>query len=138
MPRTRFQPSPPVFLDPGLGPGAVHDPLDAAPFALPAPSEVSYGTPAPIVHFDPRQADSEEEDEEHDEEEEGARPKKRKSTANLRKSGVVEDSGAGDDREKGRRKISIEFIAKKEKRHITFSKRKAGIMKKVRRLLHCP
>lgn len=32
---------------------------------------------------------------------------------------------------KGRRKIKIEFIDDKSKRHITFSKRKAGIMKKV-------
>jgi hypothetical protein len=32
----------------------------------------------------------------------------------------------------GRRKIQIEYIADKARRHITFSKRKAGIMKKVR------
>lgn len=31
----------------------------------------------------------------------------------------------------GRRKINIEFIKDKSRRHITFSKRKAGIMKKV-------
>ncbi len=31
----------------------------------------------------------------------------------------------------GRRKINIEFIEDKSRRHITFSKRKAGIMKKV-------
>lgn len=31
----------------------------------------------------------------------------------------------------GRRKINIEFIEDKNKRHITFSKRKSGIMKKV-------
>lgn len=36
-----------------------------------------------------------------------------------------------DEREKGRRKIHIEYIEEKSKRHITFSKRKAGIMKKV-------
>lgn len=39
-----------------------------------------------------------------------------------------------DDDEKGgreRRKIEIKFIADKSRRHITFSKRKAGIMKKV-------
>lgn len=42
-----------------------------------------------------------------------------------------------DDDEKGgreRRKIEIKFIADKSRRHITFSKRKAGIMKKVRQL----
>ncbi len=51
------------------------------------------------------------------------------------------DSGQDDDEEEdkpksdkkaGRRKIKIEFIQDKSRRHITFSKRKAGIMKKVR------
>ena len=43
-----------------------------------------------------------------------------------------------DDDEKGgreRRKIEIKFISDKSRRHITFSKRKAGIMKKVSRML---
>ena len=31
----------------------------------------------------------------------------------------------------GRKKIKIEYIQDKNRRHITFSKRKAGIMKKV-------
>jgi pheromone receptor transcription factor len=42
-----------------------------------------------------------------------------------------------DDDDKGgreRRKIEIKFISDKSRRHITFSKRKAGIMKKVRRV----
>lgn len=45
-----------------------------------------------------------------------------------------------DDDEKGgreRRKIEIKFIQDKSRRHITFSKRKAGIMKKVRILHYC-
>jgi hypothetical protein len=37
----------------------------------------------------------------------------------------------------GRRKINIEFIKDKSRRHITFSKRKAGIMKKVRSKCCC-
>jgi hypothetical protein len=37
---------------------------------------------------------------------------------------------ASRDEKKGRRKINIEFIEDKSRRHITFSKRKAGIMKK--------
>jgi hypothetical protein len=44
-----------------------------------------------------------------------------------------------DDDEKGgreRRKIEIKFISDKSRRHITFSKRKAGIMKKVRPQRH--
>ncbi|CAO3694722.1 transcription factor of the MADS box [Rhizopus azygosporus] len=45
------------------------------------------------------------------------------------------DSGNDSDSEKparrsGRRKIKIEYIEDKNRRHITFSKRKAGIMKK--------
>lgn len=44
-----------------------------------------------------------------------------------------EDDGAGrpSERRAGRRKIKIEYIDDKSRRHITFSKRKAGIMKKV-------
>lgn len=49
-------------------------------------------------------------------------------------------STAGDDDEddddkpgRERRKIDIKFIQDKSRRHITFSKRKAGIMKKVSR-----
>ncbi|TDL17245.1 SRF-TF-domain-containing protein, partial [Rickenella mellea] len=45
-----------------------------------------------------------------------------------------DDDNAGGkpttDKKAGRRKIKIEFIQDKSRRHITFSKRKAGIMKK--------
>ncbi|KAI9310711.1 hypothetical protein BX666DRAFT_1869290 [Dichotomocladium elegans] len=49
-----------------------------------------------------------------------------------------DDAGSGGDdsesekpaRRSGRRKIKIEYIEDKNRRHITFSKRKAGIMKK--------
>ncbi|KAI8380651.1 hypothetical protein EDC96DRAFT_491733 [Choanephora cucurbitarum] len=47
-----------------------------------------------------------------------------------------DDNDSGDDsdvkpsRRSGRRKIKIEYIEDKNRRHITFSKRKAGIMKK--------
>ncbi|KAJ2881509.1 transcription factor of the MADS box [Coemansia aciculifera] len=44
-------------------------------------------------------------------------------------SGAPGDDGPSDKRA-GRRKIKIEFIEDKSRRHITFSKRKAGIMKK--------
>jgi hypothetical protein len=48
--------------------------------------------------------------------------------------GQDDDSDTVDVPEKrsGRRKIKIEYINDKSRRHITFSKRKAGIMKKVR------
>jgi hypothetical protein len=42
-----------------------------------------------------------------------------------------DELGLRSDRRVGRRKIKIEFIDDKSRRHITFSKRKAGIMKKV-------
>ncbi|KAG7088339.1 hypothetical protein E1B28_012344 [Marasmius oreades] len=41
-----------------------------------------------------------------------------------------EDDKPKTDKKAGRRKIKIEFIQDKSRRHITFSKRKAGIMKK--------
>ncbi|CAO0802585.1 unnamed protein product [Mucor circinelloides] len=41
-----------------------------------------------------------------------------------------EDSDVKPSRRSGRRKIKIEYIEDKNRRHITFSKRKAGIMKK--------
>lgn len=45
-------------------------------------------------------------------------------------------AGSDDDDDdkvgRERRKIEIKFIADKSRRHITFSKRKAGIMKKVK------
>lgn len=41
------------------------------------------------------------------------------------------DDEAGREKRSGRRKIRIEYIEDKSRRHITFSKRKAGIMKKV-------
>lgn len=88
----------------------------------------------PIIHFDPDVSEEEEDDEE-----DSGRPKKKRrampsvkvleaaaSGAEVKLEGPGE---AGDER--GRRKIEIEYIQKKEKRHITFSKRKAGIMKKV-------
>ncbi|KAJ2329420.1 transcription factor of the MADS box, partial [Coemansia sp. RSA 2673] len=40
------------------------------------------------------------------------------------------DNEVVSDKRAGRRKIKIEFIEDKSRRHITFSKRKAGIMKK--------
>lgn len=39
-------------------------------------------------------------------------------------------TGGGTEKKAGRRKINIEFIEDKSRRHITFSKRKAGIMNK--------
>lgn len=53
-----------------------------------------------------------------------------RGTKRARPSAVDDDD---DDDEKGgreRRKIEIKFISDKSRRHITFSKRKAGIMKK--------
>lgn len=53
-------------------------------------------------------------------------------------AGLLDDLEDSDDeaprsgeKRSGRRKIKIEYIEDKSRRHITFSKRKAGIMKKV-------
>jgi hypothetical protein len=60
----------------------------------------------------------------------GASPKKKRATGSSQRllSEVQVDE---DGKAIGRRKIQIEFIQDKSRRHITFSKRKAGIMKKV-------
>ena len=48
-------------------------------------------------------------------------------------AGAADDDDDDDDKPgRERRKIDIKFIQDKSRRHITFSKRKAGIMKKVR------
>lgn len=47
-------------------------------------------------------------------------------------SGGDESETEKPARRSGRRKIKIEYIEDKNRRHITFSKRKAGIMKKVK------
>lgn len=50
-----------------------------------------------------------------------------------RVSAAADDDDDDDDKTgRERRKIDIKFIQDKSRRHITFSKRKAGIMKKVR------
>ena len=50
-----------------------------------------------------------------------------------RVSATNDDDDDDDDKPgRERRKIDIKFIQDKSRRHITFSKRKAGIMKKVR------
>lgn len=49
-----------------------------------------------------------------------------------RQSAAADDDDDDDDKPgRERRKIDIKFIQDKSRRHITFSKRKAGIMKKV-------
>jgi hypothetical protein len=55
--------------------------------------------------------------------------RKRPRAANGDDDDDDEDSKPGRER----RKIEIKFIQDKSRRHITFSKRKAGIMKKVRK-----
>ena len=58
-----------------------------------------------------------------------------------RVSTAADDDDDDDDKPgRERRKIDIKFIQDKSRRHITFSKRKAGIMKKVSThllLIHC-
>lgn len=57
-----------------------------------------------------------------------------------KRSRMSADDDDDDDDKPGRerRKIEIKFIQDKSRRHITFSKRKAGIMKKVRRVFYSP
>jgi pheromone receptor transcription factor len=62
-------------------------------------------------------------------------PAESRGTKRQRPSQPAPDDDDDDDDKPGRerRKIDIKFIQDKSRRHITFSKRKAGIMKKVRR-----
>lgn len=56
-----------------------------------------------------------------------------RGTKRPRISAAADDDDDDDDKPgRERRKIEIKFIQDKSRRHITFSKRKAGIMKKVR------
>lgn len=57
-------------------------------------------------------------------------PKKDKALP-VDDDGSVESDEEKPTKRSGRRKIKIEYIQDKNRRHITFSKRKAGIMKKV-------
>ncbi|GAA5926649.1 uncharacterized protein JCM15063_000331 [Sporobolomyces koalae] len=121
---------------------------------LPAPDGGALGATLqqvpPIISYDPNGSLSDfEEDDDEGENAMPGRPRKRKSTRDLRgaaatQAGAGAGAGAGgsksgnggpsgdDDKDddKARRKVAIEFIEEKSKRHITFSKRKAGIMKK--------
>ncbi|GEM11156.1 minichromosome maintenance protein 1 [Rhodotorula toruloides] len=105
-----------------------------------------------FISFDPDRGSDLEDDEEDDEDRQvEGRPKKRKSVRDLRSAAATQASapplpppvtaaaatsksegegGADGGEDKARRKIQIEYIEEKSKRHITFSKRKAGIMKK--------
>ncbi|KAA1081642.1 transcription factor of the MADS box [Puccinia graminis f. sp. tritici] len=57
--------------------------------------------------------------------------KKRKDIEGIEDEDDEDDAISERKKNPGRRKIDIEYIQDKSKRHITFSKRKAGIMKKV-------
>ncbi|GAA6034705.1 hypothetical protein JCM8097_001132 [Rhodosporidiobolus ruineniae] len=95
-----------------------------------------------FVSFDPDRGSGSDVEYDSEDDEGGAggrqvegRPRKRKSTRDLRSQAAqqapkVEDGEGKDADDKARRKINIEYIEEKSKRHITFSKRKAGIMKK--------
>ncbi|KAK4058372.1 hypothetical protein OIO90_000530 [Microbotryomycetes sp. JL221] len=111
------------------------------PSVLAPPSTRSSKTPQ-IVSFDPSKAPTPPDDDEQADDIDNRRIKKRKSAPNLRGASSAassskqppiadpEDDDDDDDKDKNRRKIQIEYIEDKSKRHITFSKRKAGIMKK--------
>lgn len=81
---------------------------------------------AEIISHDPNA------DQEHDDLENGGAAESR-GTKRQRQSNAADDDDDDDDKPgRERRKIEIKFIQDKSRRHITFSKRKAGIMKKVR------
>lgn len=106
------------------------------PVGAAGPATLGASLPPPQMHhFIPDNPDGSDDDE--DEDDDSGRPKKKvkktggKGAAGSGGAAAAAAGGAEEGAEKGRRKIEIEYIQKKEKRHITFSKRKAGIMKKV-------
>ncbi|GAA5872624.1 hypothetical protein JCM1840_004857 [Sporobolomyces johnsonii] len=111
--------------------------------ATPGAAGGSSSSVPPIISYDPMLGSPSDDEADSDDADAGVagRPRKRKSTRDLRSAAASQASASGaggaqakvdDDKEedKGRRKIQIEYIEEKSKRHITFSKRKAGIMKK--------
>lgn len=83
---------------------------------------------AEIVSHDPNAPDLE-----HDDLENGNGAVESRGVKRARTSTAADDDDDDDDKPgRERRKIEIKFIQDKSRRHITFSKRKAGIMKKVR------
>ena len=72
-------------------------------------------------------------EDQHDELENGNGGAESRGIKRQRTSTAADDDDDDDDKPgRERRKIEIKFIQDKSRRHITFSKRKAGIMKKVR------
>lgn len=68
----------------------------------------------------------------HDDLENGGAAIESRGIKRARTSAAADDDDDDDDKPgRERRKIEIKFIQDKSRRHITFSKRKAGIMKKV-------
>lgn len=99
---------------------------------LPSPTVIPASTLPPLFQYDGGASPSEDEDDGNDDDEdEGSNKKKRKLGTSAGTSGNLAKGKKVIEEVNPRRKIEIGFIAKKEKRHITFSKRKAGIMKKV-------
>jgi hypothetical protein len=98
--------------------------------AIPKPhraAQPDFTMSAEIVSQDPTAAH-----EEHDDLENGNGAESR-GVKRPRTSAAADDDDDDDDKPgRERRKIEIKFIQDKSRRHITFSKRKAGIMKKVR------
>ena len=81
---------------------------------------------AEIVNQDPTN--------EHEQEELENGAQEQRGVKRQRTSTAADDDDDDDDKPgRERRKIEIKFIQDKSRRHITFSKRKAGIMKKVSR-----
>ncbi len=83
---------------------------------------IPIGVP-PISHTNDN-SDDDSDAEENDEE--PSHPHETKFIPEGKKDGEPEKERRG-----GRRKINIEFIDNKSRRHVTFSKRKAGLIKKV-------
>lgn len=149
MPTKMMDPSINVFTPPDVG-QAIQTPygslqLASSAFQQQALNLLGQASSSVLMGGMPG-VDSEEEDDDDDDDDEdgGAKGKRKRNKSGAAGKGAKKGAAAGKggastpaqssgdrDLHTGRRKIRIEFIEDDSRRHITFSKRKAGIMKKV-------
>lgn len=116
-----------------------HTPPPAAATPLgTTPSSATIATAAttnqhPMPRMNPQSVDSDEDEEEDDDSssESHTNPNASSGPSFINESDSIKDEKDHKEKKGGRRKISIEFIENKSRRHVTFSKRKAGLIKKV-------
>lgn len=133
---------------PGEGSKAIQTPYGSLQLAGDAIQQTFGGMAGLGGTLVPEESEEDDEEDDDDDEDGGKKRKRTGAKGGKKAAGATQagskPSGSGavtsNDRDAhtGRRKIRIEFIEDDSRRHITFSKRKAGIMKKVSVVLFSP